>query len=334
MNNLKIISLNIFSFLPHIDELRILAADKRPHIIGIQETKLDSTVENSDINTDKYSIIRNDRNLNGGGVALYIHNSLVFKNFDEISDPNVESVSAKIKVGNYKPFIVTCLYRPPDKPVSHLMILKLLLLQLIMKTWSQSLLGTQTDYFDKSANDTSHLLKIINTFNLKQVISDYTRITATTKTCIDHFITNRPVCVLDSGVLPCGISDHDAFFMVKNMRAPKLKLPPQSLSVRNYKKFDTQAFRNDIENLPFDQIKNVSQDANEMLLIWKSFFIDTLNKHAPVTKITAQNNRLPSDLKKLLRQRDYLRGKANKTGSKYLRQALQQVRASEEPILN
>ena len=58
MNNLKIISLNIFSLLPHIDELRILAADKRPHIVGIQETKLDSTVENSDINIDEYSIIR------------------------------------------------------------------------------------------------------------------------------------------------------------------------------------------------------------------------------------------------------------------------------------
>ena len=101
--------------------------------------------------------------------------------------------------------------------------------------------------------------------------------------------------------------------------------------MRNYKKFDAQAFRNDIENLPFDQIKYVSQDANEMWLTWKSFFIDTLNKHAPVyTKITVQNNRLPyvtSDLKKLLRQRDYLRGKANKTGSKYLRQAFQQVKA-------
>ena len=97
---------------------------------------------------------------------------------------------------------------------------------------------TNCDYFDKSASDTSHLLKIINTFNLKQIICDYTRVTATTKTCIDHSITNRPACVLDSGVLPCGISDHDAVFMVKNMRAPELKLPPQSLSVRNYKKFD------------------------------------------------------------------------------------------------
>ena len=113
------------------------------------------------------------------------------------------------------------------------------------------------------------------------------------------------------------------------MMAPKLKLPPQSLSVRNYKKIDAQAFKNDIENLPFDQIKYVTQDGNQMWLIWKSFFIDTLNKHAPVTKITVQNNRLPyviSDLKKLLRQRDYLRGKAYKIESKYLRQAFQQVR--------
>ena len=118
--------------------------------------------------------------------------------------------------------------------------------------------------------------------------------------------------------------------MVKNMRAPKLKLSHQSLSVRNYKKINAQAFRNDIENFPFDQIKNVSHNANEMWLIWKSFFIDTLNNHAPVNKITVQNHRLPyvtSDLKKLLRQRDYLRGKANKTVSKYLRQAFQQVRA-------
>ena len=67
MNNLKIIALSIFSLLPHIVELSILAADKRPHMIGIQETKQDSTVENSDINIDEYNIIRNDRNLNGGG---------------------------------------------------------------------------------------------------------------------------------------------------------------------------------------------------------------------------------------------------------------------------
>ena len=159
MNNLKIISLEIFSLLPHIDELRIFAADKGPHIIGIQETKLDSTVENSDINIDEYSIIRNDRNLNRGGVALYIHNSLVFKNFDEVSDPNVESVSAKIKVGNYKPFIVTCLYRPPDKPVSHFSDIETIIASIDNENMESIVVGdTNCDYFDKSDTDTSHHL--------------------------------------------------------------------------------------------------------------------------------------------------------------------------------
>ena len=39
---------------------------------------------------------------------------------------------------------------------------------------------------DKSNNDTKKLLKIMNNYNLKQVIHDYTRVTGTTKTCIDH----------------------------------------------------------------------------------------------------------------------------------------------------
>ena len=41
----KVMSLNIFSLLPHIDELRILAADENPHIIGINETKIDSAID-------------------------------------------------------------------------------------------------------------------------------------------------------------------------------------------------------------------------------------------------------------------------------------------------
>ena len=44
-----------------------------------------------------------------------------------------------------------------------------------------------------------NLLKIMNTYNLKQVINDYTRVTSTTKTCIDHILTNRPDCVFQSG---------------------------------------------------------------------------------------------------------------------------------------
>ena len=54
-----------------------------------------------------------------------------------------------------------------------------------------------------------------------------------------------------------------------------------------------------------------------------------LNKHAPIKTISARGNNLPyatAEVKSLMRQRDYRRVKANKTGSKYLRQAYQQLR--------
>ena len=62
---------------------------------------------------------------------------------------------------------------------------------------------------------------------------------------------------------------------------------------------------------------------------WKTFFLDILNKHAPITKIKIKGNCLPfvtSEIKSLIRQRDYLRAKANKTGSNILRQAFVQIK--------
>ena len=46
----KVMALNIFSLMPHLDELRVFISDNKPHIIGITETKIDSTIQNSDRN--------------------------------------------------------------------------------------------------------------------------------------------------------------------------------------------------------------------------------------------------------------------------------------------
>ena len=41
----------------------------RPALFGITESEIDSSVTNAEININGCSIIRNDRNRNGGGVA-------------------------------------------------------------------------------------------------------------------------------------------------------------------------------------------------------------------------------------------------------------------------
>ena len=76
----------------------------------------------------------------------------------------------------------------------------------------------------------------------------------------------------ESGVLSCGISDHDMVVLVtKGMRLPKLKAPPKLLNVRKYKTLNLNAFRQDMSSVPFDEIKNVARDANEMWTLWKVF---------------------------------------------------------------
>ena len=110
---------------------------------------------------------------------------------------------------------------------------------------------------------------------------------------------------------------------------PKIKNQPKIIRVRKYNKFDSEGFRNDLKDMNFDQIKNITDDPNEMWELWKRFYIDVLNEHAPVTDMKIKGNNLPyinSEARQLIRQRDYSRGKANKTGSEYLRQVYQQIR--------
>ena len=83
---------------------------------------------------------------------------------------------------------------------------------------------------------------------------------------------------------------------------------------------------------PFKKIWLMYLLMNEIWNLWKRFLLDILNKHAPITNIQVKCSKIPyvtSQLKDMIRQRDYLIAKANnKTGSSVLRQAYSQVRVN------
>ena len=63
---------------------------------------------------------------------------------------------------------------------------------------------------------------ILDVFGLTQVVTHPTRITKTTKTLIDHLITNYPRKVKDTAIVPCSIiSDHEAIYACINVRLPR-----------------------------------------------------------------------------------------------------------------
>ena len=72
----KLASLNITSLPKHIDELRILLADRSIDILAINETRLDDSILDREVHILGYDIIRRDRNKNGGGVCFYVRSTI------------------------------------------------------------------------------------------------------------------------------------------------------------------------------------------------------------------------------------------------------------------
>ena len=147
--------LNIDSLLGHIDKLRILLDQEKPHIMCLNETKLDLSISVSLVNVDNYQIVRNDRDRHGGGVAVYVHDSTSYKIGSDLMPDNLEVVTLQIANSKFKPFIVTSLYRPPGKPVSYFNDMEALSASFDSDNKEAIIMGdTNCDFLDSSNNDT------------------------------------------------------------------------------------------------------------------------------------------------------------------------------------
>jgi hypothetical protein len=92
----KIAFLNIASLPKHIDELRLNMQHQYLDILVLNETRLDETISNSEISIDKYTLVRNDRTRHGGGVAMYIRNSINFNLRNYLHDEALEFLCVEI----------------------------------------------------------------------------------------------------------------------------------------------------------------------------------------------------------------------------------------------
>ena len=69
---------NARSIIPKLDELRILVPIHNPDVICIVESWLDNSILDSELTISNYNLLRLDRNRHGGGILLYIRDSLSF----------------------------------------------------------------------------------------------------------------------------------------------------------------------------------------------------------------------------------------------------------------
>lgn len=83
---------------------------------------------------------------------------------------------------------------------------------------------------------------------MKQLITQPTRVTATSKSLIDVIMTSNSALIAESGVMKTHISDHYLVYAVLNLKMPKP--PPTYVIARNYKHYDPESFVSDLTQVP------------------------------------------------------------------------------------
>ena len=71
------------------------------------------------------------------------------------------------------------------------------------------------------ANETRHLIELCELFQYTQLIKEPTRVTSSTKSLIDLFLSNEPVKFATSGVSPTGCSDHSLIYVFRKLTGPR-----------------------------------------------------------------------------------------------------------------
>ena len=102
-------------------------------IISLNETMLDSSISDYEIKINGYDIVRKDRNRHGGGVAIYLRNSLNYTVRDDLTDESLETLTLEITKPKAKQFIVNSWYRPPNSSQECLNTYENLITQMIPK---------------------------------------------------------------------------------------------------------------------------------------------------------------------------------------------------------
>ncbi|XP_028518360.1 uncharacterized protein LOC114576263, partial [Exaiptasia diaphana] len=267
IRGLKIGHLNIRSLRNKVDSPRIENLDTTFDVLAISETWLDSTIVDVEISLPDFTCVRWDRtgDKSGGGVAIYIKESLPYRIRDDLNRTDYEYVWIELLRNKCKPTLICCAYRAPDvNAKDFISSLSNSMSSIDLDKSDVVLLGDLNVNLLKNSKgckkDKQELLKFSRTYDFKQLIKEPTRITDTSRSLIDLIFVNNEHRITKSGIVPLTISDHSLIFCI--IKAGVLKANPRTFEYRSYKNFDANKFKKDLSDVPWHIVNN-ENDIND-----------------------------------------------------------------------
>ena len=237
------------------------------------------------------ALFRNRVGTRGGGVGAYISDSIQFKRRKDIEQlqPAMEHLWIEVLGCNkYSKALIGVIYRSERIGLSlsdWLDSFERLLAHLTV-SWDGLLLLTGDTNIDMSKPSDSHTKQqqsILDAFGCHQHVTKPTRIIRTSKTLIDHIVTNNRRCITATDVMSgWSISDHEGIFAWVNARVPRYQ--PRYKWIRLEKKMNMKEFLKDCANLPLSVVYGLDSP-DDMVQGFNTLFSGCIDRHTLLKRI-------------------------------------------------
>ena len=320
---------NCRSVLPKHDELVALCLSNKPDIVCLVETWLSADVLVNEVAIPHYSLIRLDRNRHGGGVAIYVHSSILFDVL-LVGPAGLELIVVSLIRNNCK-LCLCVFYRPPSSSCSEILdsLCEALFIVDISHFSNFLLLGDfNVDFNNPSCHLYSHVSNLMNTFSLSQVVDTPTDCSHNGHpSLIDLvFVLNINRLLECTVIPPLSNSDH----LGLSVTLQHCHMIPQ-IAVRRkvwrYKHANFERANDMICDLDLDEIL-VRDDIKASWSNLKHTFLNVMESCIPNAVIPTRHNLpwLNKEIVQLIRKRNLLFRRAHKSGNRDDQEKFKQLR--------
>lgn len=282
-------------------------------VLGVNETWLDSSISDHELSVDGYDLVRHDRNRYGGGVCLFIKQTMNYTVLCASENNAIESIWIRISVKNHQ-LKIGCAYRPPSADQTYFNYLLDQIEEIKLDCDDFILMGDLNyDYVNRPSCPV-HTLESL--FGMTQLVDKPTRVTQTSSSLIDVILSSVPNLHTNTEVVPISLSDH---YLVCTSVAWNMKAFNRNHNLvhfRDFKCFDVNSFVSELSHR--HEVSDTNFNGSKLQDRWEKFkntFISVCERHAPMKSRRLKqrfNPWITSDIIKLIYERNHLKTQHDK----------------------
>lgn len=275
-------------------------------VYGIVETKIDSSISDSDLCIPGYSLFRNDRTRHGGGVAAYVRSCIPVVRLKLPSEINIQRKDLELislKIGTGPSSIIAVFVYIPKTNAATIDILSTYLLRLFHTQLHRLVIigDFNADLLTVSPASLTlhHLIADVNGF---QSVPAATR---NDKTLLDIVIIGDRLRHRSTEILPpIGRSDHHSLRVI--LSGLPSKRPPDRRDIWLIKRADWDLVNRRLLDANLTNIVTSSPDVNSACSSLMSAIHDVLNELVPRKSVRMEKRHLwmTSEILKLIRAKN------------------------------